>query len=93
MLNPADAATRSTLEVEKFPPVWLNGPEFLLLTENNWPIDLPWLLVKEETRASRICLASVLESPVVWSDIKLGPNDVPTLCKINGQYFDWEKSC
>jgi hypothetical protein len=44
MLNPADAATRSTLEVEKFPPVWLNGPEFLLLTENNWPIDLPWLL-------------------------------------------------
>ena len=51
VLNPADAATRSTLEGENFPPIWLNGPEFLLLNEESWPIDLPWLLVKEETRA------------------------------------------
>jgi hypothetical protein len=93
VLNPADAATRSTLEGENFPPVWLNGPEFLLLNEENWPMDLPWMLVKEETRASRICLATVPESPVVWPDIKLGPDDVPALCKMDGQYLDWVKSC
>lgn len=65
LLNTAYAATQSTLEGKNFPPVWLNGPEFPLLTEEKWPIDLPWLLVKEEMRASRTFFASVPESPVI----------------------------
>lgn len=44
-------------------------------------------------RASRTFLASVTESPVIWSDIDLGPDDVPDVCKMDGQYLDWVKSC
>jgi hypothetical protein len=49
--------------------------------------------VKEETRASRTFCASVPESPVIWSDINLSPDDVPALYKIDGKYLDWVKSC
>jgi hypothetical protein len=93
LLNPADAATRSTLDGVNFPAVWLTGPEFLMLTEKDWPTDLPWLVVKDESRTSRTLLASVPESPVVWTDVKIAPDDIAALSKMDGRYLELVKSC
>lgn len=64
-----------------------------MLNEKDWTTDLPWLLVKDESRASRTFLASVPESPVVWTDVKLAPDDVAALYKMDGRYLELVKSC
>lgn len=58
-LNPADLATRSSLDEQPIPPIWLNGPSFLLQSEDHWPPYLPWMVVKEEIRPSRSYTAAV----------------------------------
>lgn len=55
ILNPSDAATRSTLDGETFPTVWTAGPNFLVLLEEEWAVDLPWMVSTEEIRVSRVC--------------------------------------
>ncbi|XP_032781189.2 uncharacterized protein LOC116919325 [Daphnia magna] len=92
-LNPADAATRSTLDGEAFPTAWLDGPRFLMLPEREWPIDLPWMANNEEIRASRILHATVPDPEIVWADVRVGANDIPALCKLDGTFFDLVKSC
>lgn len=51
-LNPADAATRSQLQDQAIPQRWLDGPEFLLQEETDWPSDLPWISIKDEKRTA-----------------------------------------
>ncbi len=68
-LNPADAATRSALDGEIFPAIWLDGPDFLPQPEEKWPADLPWMKVKEEMRSARVNFTTQAEKPVEDPDL------------------------
>ena len=86
-LNPADAATRSQLEPEAVPYIWLDGPDFLHETEECWPKDLPWMAISEEIRSTRTHIATV-ELPFDWGEVKISPEDIPTLVKLKGQHLE-----
>ncbi|XP_045031054.1 uncharacterized protein LOC123473776 [Daphnia magna] len=90
--NPADAATRSQLEEESIPPCWINGPEFLYDKEENWPIDLPWTVAKEELRAAHVHL-SVTEPAFDWTAIKITARDLPALIRLKAPYDELMKRC
>jgi hypothetical protein len=64
-LNPADVATRSSLEEEALPSKWWEGPDFLRCPEEEWPKDLPWMVVLEEVRPVRMLQTTVSSG---WSD-------------------------
>lgn len=46
----------------------------------------------DESEASHTFLPSVPESPLVWSDVNLGPNDDTALYKMKGWYLEIMKS-
>jgi hypothetical protein len=84
-LNPKGLATRSSLDEQPIPPVWLNGPVFLFQSEDHWPPDLPWMAVKEEIRPSRSYTAVVEKSADQWKEIHIGP-------KMFQRFPNWMKS-
>ena len=92
MLNPADAATRSTLEGDIFPPAWLAGPDFLLQAESEWPVDLPWMAINEEMRAARSFTATQIVT-TDWSKVHLSQEDIPALCRLKDDFLDLIKKC
>ncbi|XP_057366747.1 uncharacterized protein LOC130687590 [Daphnia carinata] len=93
IFNPADAATRSTLNGEVFPPTWLAGPGFLARSEEDWPVDLPWKAITEEIRTSRAYHAAVQEVKFDWSDVEVKPRDVATLTRMSTKFLDLVKRC
>ncbi|XP_057380657.1 uncharacterized protein LOC130703053 [Daphnia carinata] len=93
IFNPADAATRSTLNGEVFPPTWLTGPSFLGRPEEDWPVDLPWTAITEEIRTSRAYHTAVQEVKFDWSDVEVKPGDVATLTRMSTKFFDLVKRC
>ena len=86
-LNPADAATRSQLESEAVPYLWIDGPGFLNESEENWPKDLPWMAVCDEIRSTRTHVATT-EKPFDWEAVKLAPEDVPSLVQLKGEHLE-----
>lgn len=92
VLNPADAATRSTLEGDVFPSTWLYGPDFLLQPEVEWPPDLPWMAIKEEMRSART-FSSVQAAKMDWSEVQVSAADVPLLCRMNERFRDLIQWC
>ena len=80
-LNPADLATRSSLDEPLIPSIWLDGPSFLHQSEHHWPPDLPWMAVNEEIRSSRSYTAVVEKSVDRWKDLLIGPEDVPAISR------------
>ena len=93
VLNPADLATRSSLDKQPIPSLWLNGPDFLLQPEDGWPVDLPWLAVTEEMRSSRSYSAAVKRDADYWKDIRIGPDNIPALSKLDEKYQELVKAC
>ncbi|XP_057380651.2 uncharacterized protein LOC130703047 [Daphnia carinata] len=93
-LNPADAATRSTLDGTIFPVAWLKGPKFLSQSGQEWPMDLPWIAVNEEKRPARTL---VITQPVQrdWTQIQITPelSCLPSLCQLDPVFFDVIKQC
>ena len=94
-LNPADAATRSLLTEESIPQCWLSGPEFLHLTEETWPKDIPWIVVNEEIRKCRVQTATTQPQPTVssWWNVRVSVSDLPVLNKLDGPYQNHIKRC
>ena len=80
-LNPADLATRSSMDEPLIPSIWLDGPSFLHQSEDHWPPDLPWMAVNEEIRSSRSYTAVVEKSVDRWKDLLIGPEDVPAISR------------
>lgn len=68
-LNPSDLATRSLLDDSSpIPHHWFESPDFLQLSEEHWPKDLPWMPVTEELRSVRANLT--LRGPILdWKDL------------------------
>lgn len=85
-LNPADCATRSRLEEEALPSLWLRGPEFLYQPEEMWPVDLPWAVVKEEQRLCRVLHATVPDPAYDWEKVRIQSKDIPKLVKLEGDF-------
>ena len=85
-LNPADCATRSRLEEEALPSLWLRGPEFLYQPEEMWPVDLPWAVVKEEERSCRVLHATVPDPAYDWEKVRIQSKDIPKLVKLEGDF-------
>lgn len=73
--------------------MWLDGPEFLLQSEDNWPMDLPWMAVTEEMRSSRSYSAAVKKDTGHWKEIQIGPGDIPALSKLDEKYQELVKAC
>ena len=92
VLNPADAATRSTLDGDIFPSAWLSGPDFLLKPDSEWPVDLPWMAIKEELRPARTFNATQLAT-TDWSQVQVNADDVPALCKLNEDFLGLVRQC
>ncbi|XP_045034629.1 uncharacterized protein LOC116930576 [Daphnia magna] len=91
-LNPADAATRSALDGDVFPAIWLNGPDFLFHPEDKWPVDLPWMTIKEEMRSIRVCFAAQTEK-TDWSKVQITPRDIPQLCALEKKFLSLVRQC
>lgn len=84
-INPANAVTRSALEGDVFPSAWLAGPDFRLSPGAEWPVDLPWMAVEEESRPARIL--NVTQVPRTdWSKVKVTSEEVPLLCSPNEKF-------
>ena len=90
-INPADAATRSQLDAEAIPYVWLDGPDFLRDTEESWPADLPWMTVTEEMRAVRAHHLTTEPPPFDWESVHLPAEDIPRFALLQGEHLDWLK--
>lgn len=69
-LNP-DGATRSMADCKALHLDWLDGPDFLYASETHWPADLPWMLVKEEIRVSRVHHSQSAEVAFDWSTVEI----------------------
>ncbi|XP_046632671.1 uncharacterized protein LOC124312218 [Daphnia pulicaria] len=93
VLNPADLATRSSIDEQPIPSMWLDGPEFLLQSEDSWPVDLPWMAVTEEMRSCRSYSAAVKKDPGDWKEIQIGSGDIPALSKLDEKYQELVKAC
>ena len=95
-LNPSDAATRSSLEVEEIiPKSWAEGPEFLVQPESEWPVDIPWIAPTEEirpTKPSRVHVMQVQE-PKDWSKVSFDPDDLPSYTELKGELLNLLKRC
>jgi hypothetical protein len=91
-LNPADAAIRSTLEGDIFPPAWLVGPEFVLQAEWKWPTDLPWMVINDEIRAARPFTATQIVT-TDWSSVHLTQENIPALRRLKDDFLDLIKKC
>jgi len=85
-LNPADAAIRSTLEGDIFPPAWLVGPEFVLQAEWKWPTDLPWMVINDEIRAARPFTATQIVT-TDWSSVHLTQENIPALRRLKDDFL------
>ena len=61
--NPSDSATRSELD-DKYdiPEEWTKGPWFLKRTEEEWPEDIPWAVVKEDIRTKKLAVLNARKS-------------------------------
>lgn len=91
-INPADAVTRSQLESEAIPISWLDGPEFLYQAERCWPKDLPWMVVTEEIRPSKI--HSMTARPNFdWESLELSPDNIPALLRLENEYLELIQQC
>ena len=84
-LNPADAATRSDLEEEAIPAVWLNST-FLALPKDDWPVDLPWMKVSDEMRNVHAHSIIAKAAPFDWSQMVLTAKDIPALVQLDETY-------
>ncbi|XP_045032663.1 uncharacterized protein LOC123474519 [Daphnia magna] len=93
ILNPADAATRSTLDGKTFPTLWIDGPNFLVLSEDEWPVDLPWMVSTEEIRMSRVCQATNQSVVFDWTSVEVKPSDVAALSKLDARFLDLVRRC
>ncbi len=91
-LNPADATTRSALDWDVFPAIWLDGPEFLSQPEDRWPVDLPWMKIKEEMRSARVSFVTQVEK-TDWSKVQITPSDIPQLCGLNEKFLGLVRQC
>lgn len=87
-LNPADAATRSQLEAEAVPYIWLDGPTFLGESDHLWPTDLPWKPVTEEIRPVRVHHVSTIVPAFDWEKVQIGPDDIPAITQFKGEWLD-----
>lgn len=92
-LNPADAATRSTMGDEAIPSLWLDGPPFLLGNEDDWPRDLPWMAVTEELRPVRSHHTFTSTSTFDWGHVNIRKLDIPALARLASPFFDFVKRC
>jgi len=90
--NPADAATRSSIEAEAIPQSWLFGPSFLYEDMSKWPVDLPWMAITEELRSVKVHQI-VAEPPFDWESIQILPDNILALFKFEGDYKDLLLRC
>jgi hypothetical protein len=91
-LNPADAATRSTLDGDIFPDIWWSGPEFLSHPEEDWPADLPWMKVGDEAKSIwAISAAQTIKTD--WTKVQILESDVPQLCGLKDKFFNLIQQC
>lgn len=90
-INPADAATRSTIEAEALPRTWLEGPAFLQEDKSGWPPDLPWMVVQDEMKAVHVHFGS--STPCDWNSVTLNLRDLPTLIRLDGRYHALVQQC
>ena len=91
-LNPADIATRSTIESEAMPSTWLDGPPFLCASPEDWPADMPWIAVGEEARAVR-AYPTVTAEIFDWGGVELSQDDLPSLLKPDGRGMELIRRC
>ncbi|XP_057376189.1 uncharacterized protein LOC130697275 [Daphnia carinata] len=91
-LYPADGATRSNIEEDVLPELWLNGPGFLLRPSRDWPEDLPWLAVAEEIRKCKVKLTRVDEPPD-WSKLMIDQSNISSVLKLEGEFLEVVKAC
>lgn len=77
--DPADFATRSTLDGEFFQDIWWSDPDFLLRPDKDWPADLPWMKANDEIRPVRV-LSAAQTTKTDWSKVQITESDVPQLC-------------
>ena len=94
-LNPSDAATRSSLDVENggISSAWLGGPEFLLLPEEKWPVDIPWIKVSEEIRSSKVNHVKGQQPAAEFSSLVIEPEDLDTVKLLDGKFFALIQRC
>lgn len=83
-LNPADVATRSILEEEALPSKWWEGPKFLRSLKEEWPKDLPWMVVLEEIRPIRIFQTTFSLATLDWVGVKINVEDLHSEVKWAG---------
>ncbi|XP_057378039.1 uncharacterized protein LOC130700052 [Daphnia carinata] len=91
-LNPADTATRSAIDDEVLPKVWMEGPDFLFKMEDEWPKDLPWMVVNEEIKSSKInhSKSSVTYN---WSTLSIDQTNLSSVLRLEGEFLNIIKIC
>ncbi len=91
-LNPADAATRSTLDGDIFPDIWWSGPDFLSHPEEDWPADLPWMKIGDEAKSIRV-ISAAQTIKTDWTNVQILESDVPQLCGLKDKFFNLIQQC
>lgn len=84
-LNPADGATRSEIKCEALPHDWLEGPQFLQEPNDQWPSDLPWLVVSEDMKTVRAHHGKTTSSDFSWAEIGLTAENLYQFLQFDGQ--------
>ena len=84
-LNPADAATRSTLNGDIFPDICWSGPDFLSHPEEDWPADLPWMKISDEAKSIRV-ISAAQTIKTDWTNVQILESDVPQLCGLKDTF-------
>jgi hypothetical protein len=92
-LNPADAATRSTIGEEVWPKIWVDGPEFLLKPDSDWPTDLPWLAATAELKHTKQYHVHAIADPFDWSDFHLDQTNLSSFLKLDDSALKFVKQC
>ncbi len=93
-LNPADAATRSQMEEEEIPSLWLDGPDSFMKRIRPGQKDLPRMSAKEELRSIHVHLNSTAVEPTTvfnWKDVKISAQDIPALIRLEGEFLNLVK--
>ncbi|XP_045023365.1 uncharacterized protein LOC123467557 [Daphnia magna] len=91
-LNPSGEATRSTLGEEILSARWMNGPEFLLHSEVDWPKDLPWMTVADEMSACKTYQMKIF-GVYDWSDLPIDKTNFSSFLKLDDKARSLLKRC
>jgi len=92
-LNPADAATRSALEAEALPYIWIRGAQFLYEREEKWPKDLDPRVIPDEKKPIQVMVARCESQETDWEKVVIRPEDLSSVIQLREDYRKLIKTC